>query len=266
MSEETISMDIHNLAQLDQAARKAADQLNKANAQNAILDKALKALKPALANLSDVRAAAKSEAEQAKKLVKDLEGSYDDSASKSIREDRTSVDSRLEFLKQELSTAAGELDDAKGKATKAQTALDTSAADFAKAQEQLMGMPKQIQDQQKALMALEAATKDAHGKHQVVDAVINFDELNIKIEDFNELIDPKREADLWTTLNNAATELLNKTSELPEIQAKVAPLEVAYNEAKARYDEAQKTRLDDIKTKQRLADEEKTTTKRTGAK
>ena len=262
---------IGSLDQLDKAATDAAVALTKASAFNAVCDKAIKTLKPALASLSEIRVAASKEVDQANNLMKDLEGSYANNASNNIRESCKEVDGRIAELKADLTRAEDALNQAKANVVATQTALDQSTAKFSQSQQDLLGLPKKIQDQQKALVTLENEIRDAHGKHQTVEVVVKLLDLRRQIDLLdltrqadaggNKVVDlpvndPKVEAGMWQTLVDTAKDLLKQTNDLPDVQAKVAPLEQAYKEAKARYEDAQKTRLEDIKTKQRLTKDE----------
>jgi hypothetical protein len=102
---------------------------------------------------------------------------------------------------------------------------------------------------------VEGEVGDAHGKHQLVEAVVKLEDLKTMLTAFNEVIKPEREAALWKELGAAAQDLLQKTDALPVAQAQVPPAEAALKAAKALYDDAVKNRLDTIK--QQVADKER---------
>jgi chromosome segregation ATPase len=245
---------VSGLDDLEKTAREAAEMSSKASGHSAVWDKALKALKPGLTDLDKVRAEAKKEAEATHKLIDDLDAQYDGEASNIVRTTRDSVDAEIKNLRDGMSASEQALVQAKSAAADAQQALDASKANFDQAQNNLQGLSKEIQQMQKDLVALKAEVNDAHGKHQLVEAVVKLEDLKKMLAAFNETIKPEHTAALWTKLDSAVRDLLDKTDKLPAAQAKVSQAEAAFKAAKAQYDDAQKNRLDTIK--QQVADKD----------
>ena len=254
MNDTDTSGAIGSLDDLEQAARNAAQDLNRANSRNAIWDKATKALRPALADLEKARGDAKKEADLADKLVKDLEGNYDSEASRIVRTLREAVDAEIDALQTNMKTVEEAFNAAKQAAADAQQPLEQSKANFEAAQRRLTGLSKDIQNHQKQMATLQTELKDADTKHQLVEAVVKLEDLKKEITASNESITPESEAKLWQDLNTAADDLILKTNALLDAQGKVPAAETAYKTAKTEYENAAKVRLDTIK--QRLADEE----------
>jgi hypothetical protein len=117
-----------------------------------------------------------------------------------------------------------------------------------------MGVSKEIQDQQKQVAALRAEVTDAHNKRQLVESIVKQEDLRNKLVDLDEKRDADYESNLWTELDAAAKDLLQKTDALPVAQAQVAQPEVEYKAARTAYEDAVKNRIDSIK--QQVADEE----------
>jgi hypothetical protein len=250
---------IQKLEDLDKAARDAAVSLNKASGKNAVWDKALKALKPGLADLEKVRKDAQKEPEQADKLVAELQGNYESAVSDSVRSVRTNVDLEIKSLEDDVSRQADALKDCRESAAVAQKALEESTAIFDASQKNLQGLSKQIQDRQKALAALQAEVRDADGKNQLVEAVVKLEDLKEMAAKFKGMILQAYESDLWNQLTRAADDLIKKTEAHLDAQASVSESEAEYNKAKAKHEDAQKNRLDTIKKK--AADEAKSVVK-----
>lgn len=254
MNDTDTSQAIGSLDDLEQKARDAAKQLTQASGHNAIWDKATKAIRPGLADLEKARGDAKREAEQADKLVKDLEGNYDSEASGIVRNIREAVDAEISTLWTNMDTAEKAFNTAKQAATDAKLPLEVSTANFEAAQRKLTGLSKDIQNHQKQMATLQTELKDADNKHQLVEAVVKLEDLKKEIAASNNAITDETESKLWQDLNAAADDLILKTNALLDAQGKVPEAETAYKAAKTEYENAAKVRLDTIK--QRLADEE----------
>ena len=247
MNETGTSPAIGNIDDLEKKSRAAAEELNRANRHNAVWEKAAKALKPGLADLSKTRDEAKKESKQADKLLKSLEDNYDSDASDGVRKAREAVDKEIEASLEKMSKEERDLNKAKEAAAAAKKSLEESTANFDKGQKDLLGLSKAIQDQQKQIVALEAEVKDADAKHLLVEAVVKLEDLKSKLGAFNEMVKAEYEAKLWQNLNSAADDLLQKTDSLAEAEAKVAPAEASYKTAKTEYENAVKNRIETIK-------------------
>lgn len=254
MNDSDNPQGIGSLDDLEQAAKQAADQLNAATSHNAIWDKAAKALKTGLADLTKTRSNAKRESEQAHQLLQELGDNYDSNVSDIVRKIRQAVDEDISRSSKNMSDKGKIFNQAKDAAAAAKLAMDESAARFDTAQKDLLAVSKNIQDQQKQIAALEAEVEDADGNHQLVEVVVKLEDLKKTLSDFDEVIKPEYEAEKWTALNAAAKNLLEETDALPDVQAEVPVAEAAYKAAKTEYENAVKKRLDNIK--QKMADEE----------
>jgi chromosome segregation ATPase len=247
MSDSVTPKPVGGLDDLEKAAKEAAEQLGKATSHNAIWDKAAKALKPGLAALEQTRKDANAEAKKAKTLVESLAASYDSDVPNHIREIRTVVDADIATNTETVANAEQALNLAKDAVAAAKKALEDSSARFEAAQKALLALPKAIQDRQKPVVALEAEVNDAHGKHQLVEAVVKLEDLKKAIADLEAMTKPEYEAGLWKALSDAAADLIQKTDALPGVQAELPAKEAEFSQAKAASDAAQKNRLDDIK-------------------
>jgi hypothetical protein len=260
---------ITKLDDLEKNAQDAAVDLNKASGKNAILDKAFKALKPGLTDLDKVHQDALKEdkTNRISNLISDLEGSYEGAAAVSIEEVWDTVDTEIQNLKNEIE-AIETVEDTEGSLRKcrndvvaAQKAVDQRSAKFDKAQNDLQGLSKQILEMQKAIATLETEVKDAHSKHQLVEAVVKLKDLKKMNQDFQKLIQIDKETNSWPAetnrwkdLNEAAKDLIDMTNNLILAQSNLLSLETKYNKLKVDYEKAQKNRLDDIK--KQVADRE----------
>lgn len=246
MSDVVVPKVISSLDDLDETARQAAAQLTKVSGENAVWDKALKALKPVLAGLPSIRTDAQMEATQTDAFVNELKGNYS-SLLTSVQTASDAIKKNIQDLQKKLTEAENSLMTAKRNADDAQKALDESMAKFDAAQKKLLGLPKQIQEGKKALVALKAEVKEAHDKKQKVEAVIKLQDLSTILGDFNKIIVQDYETPLWAALEAAAREVLQKTKDLHDAQDKISPEWNNYNNAKTPYEGAQKNRLDNIK-------------------
>jgi chromosome segregation ATPase len=255
MNETVNAPGVDNLEELERAAQQSTQRLSQANGRNAIWDKALKALKPGLADLQKIREEAGTAAEEAKRFLSELETSYDSDASDSVRETRTAVDKEIDDLNTAMGEAIKSLNTAKDKVVVARSALEKSTADWELAQKNLLAVPKEIQDGQKLILGLQGEARDAHAKHLLVETVVKLEDLRRGLGSLDTKMAEEHTTELWQAWNNATRELITRTDAHLQAQADVPPLETAVKEAKTKYEEASKNRLNDIK--KRVADEER---------
>ena len=140
MSDVVVPKVISSLDDLDETARQAAAQLTKVSGENAVWDKALKALKPVLAGLPSIRTDAQMEATQTDAFVNELKGNYS-SLLTSVQTASDAIKKNIQDLQKKLTEAENSLMTAKRNADDAQKALDESMAKFDAAQKKLLGLP-----------------------------------------------------------------------------------------------------------------------------
>jgi len=246
MNELVNAPGVDSLEELEQTVQQSTAQLNQANGRNAIWDKALKALKPGLADLQKTRDEAGEAAEEARQFLSELEASYDSEASESVREIRTVVDTEIANLYETMDTEAKKFITAKNKVTEAKNDLERGTAKWDLAQKNLLAVPKEIQEGQKLVAKLQGEAKDAHTKHQLVETVVKLEDLRKELASLDKKMEAEYTTKRWEEWNNATRELITRTDALLAAQADVPKREIAAKEAKTEYEEASKNRLDDI--------------------
>lgn len=243
-----------SLKDLEDTAKEAAEQLSKVNIRNVIWDKALKSLKPGLADLGTVRSEAQKEAGAAQTLVDARKDSYDSDAAEFVRTTRTNVDKVIDQLRAAMQNAETKMNAARQRVAKAQEESDTSGADFEEAQKKLLGLPKEIKDLQRQLAVLQTEIKEAHGAHQLVETIVKLEDLRQKLRSIGSgsVIDQDHEKALWEDLDKKVNDLIQKKDALPIEQASASQADDEYKRARTAYEDALKNRLNDIK--QQVAD------------
>lgn len=254
MTNSVTPKSVASFTELENTAKAAAEQLGKANSHNAIWDKATKSLKPLQTDLPKALTDAENENKVADALWQKLADSYDSEASSFVRTIRTAIDAKITELAEKTSAAEQALNEAKTKVALAKTDLDESNVKFEAAQKQLIALPKEIQDRLKQLIALETEAKDAHSKHQLVEAVVKLADLKDAHDNLKNVTNTDYAKKLWQDLSMAAADLIQKTDALALAQGEVPKKENDFNTAKTNRDVAQKARLDDIREK--VADKE----------
>lgn len=238
---------VDNLEELEQAAQQSTQRLNQANGRNAVWDKALKALKPGLADLEKIREEAGKAATEAREFVKHLEESYDSDTSNNVRKARQTIDEKITGLENAMKTANDNLNAARNKVAKAKNDLDESTAKWDLAQKNLLALPKDIQDGQKLIGKLQGEAKDADAKHLLVEPVVKLEDLKKELASLDDKMKDEYITKRWQEWNNATRELIARTDALLDAQTEVPKMETAAKEAKIKYEETFKNRLDDIK-------------------
>lgn len=239
---------ITSLETLESQADDANQSLTDATNRNQLLDAARKDLKPALSKLKEVVAKTAQSTQEAETTKGRWQKDFHSPATDQVHEARTAADKAISEKAKSVETATKNVDAGRKDLADKRQALTEASKELARAQEALKKLPDDIRAKQKKLKDLEMLIEASAPRKLIVETVVGLEDLDVAIAELQTSASTQNRDDLWNTFSKALDATIAADRAVRDSTVSLVNEEEAFKAATAAYDNATKSRLEDIKS------------------